>query len=108
VRVGDAEQWFRRGDELADKGGVEAEAPALLRAAMAAGHGLARVRLAVFLLLQYSEADDASHAEALQLLGEAVGDSTHRCCQANSLLAQVAAAWRHTAMVGGEGNLGRR
>lgn len=69
----DAEQWFRRGDELADEGGpAEVEALALLRAAVAAGHGPARVRLAVFLLLQYSDADTASHTEALRLLSEAV------------------------------------
>jgi hypothetical protein len=70
--VDDAEQWFRRGDELADEGGPDqAEAQALLRAAVAAGHGPARVRLAALLLGQYSEADDASHPEALRLLGEA-------------------------------------
>ncbi|WP_426505219.1 hypothetical protein ACPPVO_46555 [Dactylosporangium sp. McL0621] len=69
----DAEQWFRRGDELADEGGpAEAEALALLSAAVAAGHGPARARLAEFLLLQYSGADAASHSEALRLLGEAV------------------------------------
>jgi TPR repeat protein len=71
--VNDAEQWLRRGDELADEGGpAEGEAQALLRAAVAAGHGPARVRLAEFLLLQYSGADAASHAEALRLLREAV------------------------------------
>ncbi|MFG2043020.1 tetratricopeptide repeat protein [Dactylosporangium sp. NPDC048998] len=69
----DAEQWFRRGDELADEGGpAEVEALALLSAAVAAGHGPARVRLAVFLLHQYSDADAASHTEALRLLDEAV------------------------------------
>jgi TPR repeat protein len=39
---------------------------------VAAGYGPARVRLAEFLLHQYSRADAASHAEALRLLGEAV------------------------------------
>ncbi|MGI5183750.1 hypothetical protein ACQEVZ_46605 [Dactylosporangium sp. CA-152071] len=69
----DAEQWFRRGGELADEGGpAEAEALALLSAAVAAGHGPALVRLATFLLHQYSEADLASHAKALRLLNEAV------------------------------------
>ncbi|GAA3209455.1 hypothetical protein ACFO1B_51605 [Dactylosporangium siamense] len=69
----DAERWFRRGDELADEGGpAEAEAEALLRAAVTAGHGPARVRLAAFLTCQYSAADAESHAEALRLLGEAV------------------------------------
>jgi TPR repeat protein len=72
-RVDAAEQWYRRGDELADEGGsAEGEALALLRAAVAAGHGPARVRLAVFLLLQYSDADAASHAEAFSLLDRAV------------------------------------
>ncbi|HLL69304.1 MAG TPA: hypothetical protein VK453_26855 [Micromonosporaceae bacterium] len=67
------EWWFRRGGELADEGGAaEAEALALLNAAVAADYGPARVRLAEFLLHQYSRADDASHAEALRLLGEAV------------------------------------
>ncbi|MEV4512619.1 hypothetical protein AB0K00_27070 [Dactylosporangium sp. NPDC049525] len=69
----DAEQWFRRGDRLADEGGpAEAEALALLSAAVAAGHGPAQLRLATFLLHQYSDADAASHAEALRLLDEAV------------------------------------
>jgi TPR repeat protein len=71
--VDDAEQWCRRGGELADEGGaVEAEALALLNAAVAAGYGPARVRLAEFLLHQYSRANAASHAQALRLLGEAV------------------------------------
>jgi TPR repeat protein len=71
--VDDAEQWFRRGDELADEGGpAEVEAQALLRAAVAAGHGPARERLATFLLYQYSGADAASRAEALGLLRESV------------------------------------
>lgn len=69
----DPERWFRRGGELADEGGVvEAEALALLSAAVAAGHGPALVRMAEFLLHQYSMADAASHAEALRLLREAV------------------------------------
>ncbi|MEV4134134.1 hypothetical protein AB0J72_18430 [Dactylosporangium sp. NPDC049742] len=69
----DAEQWFRRGGELAYDGGpAEAEALALLSAAVAAGHGPALVRLATFLLHQYSEADPASHAKAMRLLDEAV------------------------------------
>jgi hypothetical protein len=59
--------------ELADEGGaVAAEALALLSAAVAAGYGPALVRLAEFLLHQYSTADAASHAEALRLLREAV------------------------------------
>ncbi|GAB7036831.1 hypothetical protein JCM9533A_06780 [Catenuloplanes niger JCM 9533] len=67
------ELWFRHGSELADAGGpAEAEALALLRAAAAAGHGPARVRLASFLTLQYSGAGTRSHAEAMRLLGEAV------------------------------------
>jgi TPR repeat protein len=71
--VDDAGQWCRRGGELADEGGpVEAEALALLNAAVAAGYGPARVRLAEFLLHQYSRSDAASHAEAMRLLGEAV------------------------------------
>ncbi len=73
VYVNDAEQWFRRGGELADEGGPAAvEALALLRAAVAAGHEPARVRLAVFLISQYADASAESHAEALRLLGEAV------------------------------------
>ncbi|MEV0130365.1 tetratricopeptide repeat protein [Dactylosporangium sp. NPDC050688] len=72
-RVDDPEQWFRRGSELADEGGaVEAEALALLSAAVAAGYGPAKVRLAEFLLHQCSTADAASRTEALQLLREAV------------------------------------
>jgi hypothetical protein len=64
---------FRQGSELADEGGAaEAEALALLSAGVAADYGPARVRLAEFLLHQYSSADAASHAEALRLLDEAV------------------------------------
>ena len=71
--MNDPERWCRRGGELADEGGAaEAEALALLNAAVAADYGPARVRLAEFLLHQYSRADDASYAEALRLLGEAV------------------------------------
>ena len=44
----------------------------MLRAAVTAGHGPARVRLAAFLTCQYSDADAASHAAALRLLSEAV------------------------------------
>ncbi len=64
---------MQRGSALADEGGAdEAEALALLRAAVAAGHGPAKVRLAEFLLLQCATADAASHEEALRLLREAV------------------------------------
>ena len=69
----EAEQWFRRGDRLADEGGPAAEeGQALLRAAVAAGHGPARLRLAEFLLYQLADADDESDAEAFRLLDEAV------------------------------------
>jgi TPR repeat protein len=69
------EGWYRRGSELAEWSGtgeVGALASTLLRAAVAAGHGPARVRLAVFLSGQLPDADDVSHAEAIRLLGEAV------------------------------------
>jgi hypothetical protein len=72
VRTEDAERWFQRADE---GGPAEAEALALAlalalaHAAVTAGHGPAQVRLVACLTCQYSDADAASHAEALRLLG---------------------------------------
>ena len=71
----EAEQWFQRGNELADAGGAAAEeGQTLLRAAVAAGHGPARLRLAEFLLYQVADTAE-SYAEAWRLLGEAVADN---------------------------------
>jgi hypothetical protein len=47
--VHDAQVWFKRADELATRGGHHDEVQQLLRDAIAAGHGLALVRLADFL-----------------------------------------------------------